>query len=333
MTRRACRAVLAAACILLAGRGLATGTIAGEAPTQETPSLIIQQILGAGQALRRTFGQWLTGSEPSRTLDRPYGVAWDGDDLLVTDPGARRVVRLDRKGHERAHSAAEEFSSPIGVATCAAGVVVTDSLQGTVVLLDRDLDIVRTLAKGLERPTGIACAGARIFVVETGAHRILVLDETGSIAATFGRRGLGEGDFNFPAAVAIAGESLLVGDTLNFRVQRIAAGDGSYQRSFGRLGDARGETPRIKGLAVDGMGRVWVSDSYLDQVAIFDRNGALLGDFGESGSAPGQFSFPAGIAVHRDGRIAIVDSFNQRVQILRVEGAADALPSDERSER
>ena len=75
--------------------------------------------------------------------------------------------------------------------------------------------------------------------------------------------------------------------------------------------------PRLKGLAVDAHGRIWITDAYLDQVALYDRQGRHLMSFGGAGTGPGEFAFPAGIAAHHDGRVAIVDSLNQRIQVFR----------------
>jgi sugar lactone lactonase YvrE len=116
--------------------------------------------------------------------------------------------------------------------------------------------------------------------------------------------------------MALGGDALWVGDTLNFRLQRFDPVTGKFLSQFGRLGDAPGELPRLKGLAVDSKGRLWISDGYLDQVALFQTDGTFLMSFGGKGSSRGEFSFPAGIAAHEDGRMAVVDSLNRRVKIF-----------------
>ena len=121
-------------------------------------------------------------------------------------------------------------------------------------------------------------------------------------------------------AIAIAGDTLWVGDTLNFRIQRISLSSGEALSAFGQLGDASGETPRIKGIAVDRDGNLWVADALLDEVSLYKQSGEYLMGLGESGAEPGQFSFPAGVSAHSDGRVAIVDSLNRRVQIFRLQG-------------
>jgi len=262
----------------------------------------------------RRILRWLGGEKQALLFQRPYAVAWDGDALLFTDPDLGLVARIDSAGRITVSSDGD-FVHPIGIAACPQGIVVSDSGSGKVALLDRDLARVRWLAEDLFRPTGIGCDGARIVLVETSAHRIRMLGPDGE-DRTLGRRGTAPGEFNFPSPLALDGPTLLVGDTLNFRIQRIDRTTGSSLQTFGQLGDAPGETPRIKGVAVDASGRIWVSDAILDQVSLYRSDGTLLVSVGGTGSEPGRFSFPAGIAAHPDGRVAVVDSLNLRLQIF-----------------
>jgi len=251
-------------------------------------------------------------------LLRPYAVAWDGEDLLVTDPSGGRVARIAPRGRIQL-SADGLFEGPIGVAVCRAGIVVSDSRGGRLALLGPKLHLRRWLAEGLERPTGVVCRDGEVFVVETGKHRILVYTpEADAEPRVLGGRGDGDGELNFPAALALDGASLWVGDTLNFRLQKLDAASGAYLDGFGRLGDSPGEMPRIKGVAVDRDGHLWVSDAHLDQVAIYGRDGAFLLAIGTRGEAPGELSFPSGVASRPDGRVVVVDSLNRRLQVFRL---------------
>ena len=44
------------------------------------------------------FLHWLGGEKALPIFQRPYAVAWDGDDILVTDPGIGRVARISPGG-------------------------------------------------------------------------------------------------------------------------------------------------------------------------------------------------------------------------------------------
>ena len=287
---------------------------------QENPRIRLGEVIpleslhrgGGWRWLRRLAGARAAAVEGFR---RPYAVAWDGDDLLVADPDAGRLVRIGPGG--RRHPSPRSVSGyPIGLAVCPEGIVVTDSLAGTLSLLDGDFQSIRLLARELVRPTGIVCDDERIVVAETGKHRLLVLEPDGS-RRQIGRRGNGPVEFNFPTSLALAEGLLWVGDALNFRVQAIDLATGTLRASFGRLGDAPGEMPRIKGIAVDREGHLWIADAHLDRVSLYSAEGNLLTSIGGPGSAPGSFSFPAGIAAHPDGRVAVIDSFNRRLQIFQ----------------
>jgi len=64
---------------------------------------------------------------------------------------------------------------------------------------------------------------------------------------------------------------------------------------FGRPGDGPGFFGRPKGLAVDRDGHVWVADTSMDRVQVFDHEGRVAAYFGIHGTLPGQFVLPTGI--------------------------------------
>jgi DNA-binding beta-propeller fold protein YncE len=320
--------LIVCAATAFAGRRVEQGSVE-PVRTSDSYGVVVERIIDE-QSLskkRNKIVKWVTGRVESTVLLRPYGVAWHGDALVVTDPGSQRILRVDRR-NRMARSPAGEFLSPIGVAVCGGRIVVADSEAGRVVALDDDLRTTDVIALDLERPTGIACTESRIFIVETGRHRVVALDlhskpgsgpqETEGQLLAWGGRGNGPGEFNFPTAIGLGGQSIWVGDTLNFRIQRIDATTGAFRFAFGELGDAPGEMPRIKGLAHDRSGRLWIADAHLDSVSIHDSDGTFLMHIGGTGSMPGMFSFPTGIAAHADGRVAVVDSLNRRIQILRL---------------
>ena len=267
---------------------------------------------------------WIVGEKSAPLFERPYGLAWQGDDLVVADPAARRLVRVAASGKVTQSEPDPDFA-PLMVASCAGGLVASDSESGRVARFDSELRRVSWLAQGLDRPTGLACDSAAVWVAETGAHRVVVLGRDGS-RRVIGGRGTGDGQFNFPVALVRLADAILVGDTLNFRIQQLDAATGRFLGAFGRLGDAAGDTPRLKGIAVDAAGHVWVSDAHLDQVSIYTAQGRLLLSLGRSGSAPGEFAFPAGVAAHPDGRVAVADALNRRVQVFRLLPTAFAKP-------
>jgi DNA-binding beta-propeller fold protein YncE len=234
----------------------------------------------------------------------------------VVDPDTARVARIDASGR-LSLSPSGLFRQPADVASCSAGILVTDAAAGRIAVLETDLSFRTWLAEDLVRPTGITCDGERVFVVETGSHRILQFVE-GRPGPALGSRGTESGQFNFPTSVTVHDGKLLVGDALNFRLQQLDPDTGRATTIFGRLGNSPGDMARLKGIAVDRRGHIWVADAHLDRVSLYRRDGEFLLSLGGTGSRLDQFSFPAGIAASPDGRVAVIDSLNLRVKIFRV---------------
>ncbi|MFC2116805.1 6-bladed beta-propeller, partial [Bacteroidota bacterium] len=172
----------------------------------------------------------------------------------------------------------------------------------------------------LEQPTGIAYSipNNEIWVVETKAHRIAILNEKGELIRTIGGRGNAPGKFNFPTYLWIDKTGMVyVVDAMNFRIQ-IFDRAGEYISSFGEIGDASGYFSRPKGIASDSYGNIYVADALFHVVQVFDRMGKLLYFLGSQGQEKEQFWLPTGIYIDDRNFIYIADSYNSRVQIFQL---------------
>lgn len=261
-------------------------------------------------------------------LVRPMAVVAVDGVLYVADPGAKGVHRFDQpKGEYDLLHAADggALPSPVGLARGADGdVYVTDSVLAAVFVIRRGARaaVRLKLDAKLLQPTGIAVepASGRLFVVDTAAHRVAVFNKDGSSAAGFGRRGDGDGEFNYPTLLWRSPQGrLYVTDTLNFRVQMFDE-RGAFISKFGRHGDGDGDQMRQKGVATDRQGHVYVVDALFNALQIFDEGGRLLLSLGTLGRERGEFWLPTGIFVGEDDSIYVADSYNQRVQVFRYIG-------------
>lgn len=259
---------------------------------------------------------------------RPTGVVERSDRLYVADPGAqmlwifmireRRYIKVRRLGDIA-------LVSPVAVtAKNDAEVFVADSWNRKIYIIDNEGKLVRVFAgDDLERPAALAydAVRQRLYVADSGAHRIAVYDANGVRIRTIGKRGSGAGEFNFPTHLALAGDgTLLVTDALNYRIQAFDR-DGKFLWKFGHHGDGSGDVASPKGVAVDSKGHVYVVDALFDTVQIFQRGGAFLLGFGSRGSKRGQFWLPSGIFINSADRIYVADAYNQRIQIFDFIGA------------
>lgn len=276
--------------------------------------------------LRRMWG-WISGKQ-SPHLVRPHGVAVDPRGRLwVTDPGARRVHVFDiEKGVYEAlpKGSREKAPSPIGITHDAQGIAyVSDSVLGVILRFSARGRMLESWGRGqLVRPTGVRFEPTRglLWVVDTGAHRLLAFDRNGEVRHSVGGRGDKLGRFNFPTHVAVDGAGrIYVADTLNFRIQILSA-SGDPISAFGQAGDGPGALSRPKGVGIDGDGHIYVVDALFDNVQIFDARGRLLLYFGDPGAGPGQFWLPGGLCVSGGSRIYVADAYNRRVQVFEYIG-------------
>jgi DNA-binding beta-propeller fold protein YncE len=278
----------------------------------------------------RSFLRWLAESlagASEQWLVRPTGVSAQGNVLAIADPGAPALFIFDRAAKRfrtitRANGA--DLRSPVSVALAGEDrVYVADSVLRHVYVFDRDGQLRDTWGgEELKRPTALAFDGQRqrLYVTDTGSHRVLAYDTAGHLLFTFGRRGIADGEFNWPGHLCLdrAGQIYVV-DALNFRVQ-IFDTDGHFLSQFGHHGDGSGDFARPKGIGVDSHGHVYVADALFDAVQIFDQQGQFLLSFGQQGSGPGEFWLPVGLGIDVDDRIYVADSYNQRVQVFQLVG-------------
>jgi sugar lactone lactonase YvrE len=157
-------------------------------------------------------------------------------------------------------------------------------------------------------------------------QQVLVYDsESGQPIAKFGKRGPGDGQFNFPSFVAVGAQGdIYISDTLNFRIQ-IFDPQYKFVQRFGRQGNKFGQFNRPKGIALDSYQNLYVVDSDFCNFQIFDPKERLLMFLGGWGPAPGRFALPAGIAIDKQNYIYVTDQNNRRIQIFQLlNGATDA---------
>jgi DNA-binding beta-propeller fold protein YncE len=304
-------------------RFLYTGTLTGE-PNFRSEG-------GERSALAR-LGRWIAGLDaPGATplvLQRPSAlVGDDGGRLYVADVSRQALFVFDEKAGElllwEQADPLRRFVAPAGVAVAPGRVFVSDAELAAVFVLDAQGAPRSTLGAGqLMRPTGVArdAASGRLFVADTYGHDIKVFDDRGALVTTIGRRGSGDGEFNFPTHLALAGGELYVTDTLNNRVQVLRASDGGFMRQFGSRGLALGQLVRPKGVSVDTEGNVYVIESFYDSLLVYSPKGEFLMPIGGTGKATGRFYLPAGVWVDGKNRVHVADMFNGRVVLFQFLG-------------
>ncbi|MHB1687231.1 MAG: 6-bladed beta-propeller [Ignavibacteriaceae bacterium] len=269
----------------------------------------------------------LLGKVKGEALQKPYGVAVTSDKkVYVTESSGGRVFVFDLKNSKLSFIGSSSFGSlamPLGIAADSAGnIYVADVIQKAVLVFNPHGDMILSIGgEGkMKNPVGLAIDNIRkrLYVVDSQAHKVKVYSLDGKFLFEFGKRGTGDGEFNFPTNIAVDKEGkIYVVDTINARVEVFDA-EGKYLWKFGSLGDSFGQFTRPKGIAIDSEGNIYVIDAAFNNFQIFNKEGKLLMHVGSLGTEPGNFLLPAGISIDNQDRIYIVDAANKRVQIFQL---------------
>ena len=171
-------------------------------------------------------------------------------------------------------------------------------------------------------PRNVAVAeDGRIYVLDSGNHRIQVFDADGQLLTGWGSQGNEPGQFNEPWGLAVDENFVYVADTWNHRIQKFTL-DGQFVTLFGRSG-APGDEPDTNGLGLffgprdivllpDN--RLLITDTGNHRLQVADRDGHFLSQVGNFGNVLGQFNEPVGLGAGPDGFVYLADTWNGRIQ-------------------
>lgn len=284
---------------------------------------------------RRRLLESTTGVEAARGFEKPWGIASNGEGkVYIVDTNQQAVVVFDLKSHTvdilGKGALGGLFRVPVGVALDASGnIYISEPMVNRVYSFTKDENPLMTIGDDttLNWPTGLAVDDAigRIYVVNGKGHNIAVFDLDGKHLYTIGKRGGGDGEFNYPTDVAIDSKgNIVVADSMNARVQ-ILDPEGRFIRKFGQRGDRADDFQVMKGIAVSKNDDIYVVDGRADRILIFDKNGEPLTSIGGTASVagtmklnPGGFLIPQDIDIDKNDTIYVVDSMNKRFQVFQI---------------
>jgi DNA-binding beta-propeller fold protein YncE len=162
----------------------------------------------------------------------------------------------------------------------------------------------------------------RLFVADGSLHHVVVFSPKHEREATFGGEVLVR-----PGGVAIdrGNRFVYVADTGHDVVDVFDADNYKLLRQIGKPSSKHDQTEPgtfslPEGVAVDGDGNVYVTDTFNNRVEMFDADGQFISTFGQNGDGPANFERPKGIAIDCDGHIWVVDATQNRVKVFNNRG-------------
>ena len=297
-------------------------------PPAEPRIRFLQDIKGpADIEVQESFFEKLAGflfGKDEDSIVKPYGITVDSlGRIIITDTGIKRLHVFDmkkKKYFQIPKTADNILKSPIGVAVDALdNIYVSDSVRKKVFVFNKAGRNIGEVEGEFGRPSGVAIDKENkvLYVVDTVEHQVKVFNLEGDLEGVIGKRGVADGEFNYPTNIFIDNKGLIyVTDSMNFRVQ-IFNSEGKVVSRFGNHGNGSGDFSRPKGVSVDSEGHIYIVEGLFDVVQIFDKNGQFLLPFGSTGNDVGEFWLPTGLFIDEEDRIYVADSYNSRIQVFQ----------------
>jgi len=158
------------------------------------------------------------------------------------------------------------------------------------------------------RPNGVAEHDGVVYVADSDAHTVWILDSVNQKMTAVHR--LGDIDLISPVAVAVRTDgAVFVADSVLAKVLLLD-----------RQGDDLGVVikdglQRPAGLAYNEKNsRLYVADSAGQRIHAYNKDGRPLFSWGSHGSGEGQFNYPTHLAIGQQGEVLVTDALNFRIQ-------------------
>ena len=183
----------------------------------------------------------------------------------------------------------------------------------------------------LQPPTDTGTEHVPVYLaIQPGSGEVYVSDRPTGAVYVYNRDGAFQREFRPAAAIEgwqplglafDAGGNLFVTDVAE--PQRVLEFD-----TTGKLVQAFGQDDGLlfpNGVAVDGDGRVYVTDSNNGRLLVFAPDGSLVSKIGR-GAGAGNLGLPRGVAIDGQDRVFVVDSSGQGVVVYNTLGTGDQQP-------
>jgi DNA-binding beta-propeller fold protein YncE len=252
--------------------------------------------------------------------------------LYVTDSRAGQVIKLNTSGSNLVVKSG--LAKPLAVAVGNQGLVyVGEEGTGRVLVFNSALtNALYFLGIGsneFQLANHIAVdttqSNGWIYVSDSKANQIKCYTNS-ALVKSFGTKGSGNGQFNFPAGVYVSpSQELYVVDQNNDRVQ-VFNRTGAFQRVFYLKTPADLVTTNIygraQGILGDSAGRIYVMDAFQGEIKVFDTVGTYLATLSGWGEWIGQLRTPGSAALGTDQRLFVASINNNRMEIFSIQGGS-----------
>ena len=234
------------------------------------------QIFNSDGNYLRSFGQ--EGNQAGK-FTCPGGITfYNNGNIFVADNNNHRIQTFSGEGEYVGSfggkgSLDSQLSYPCGLSVDSDGnIIVADKGNKLIKIFSPDGKFLMRIGgqDSFNHPVHCVQCDRYLIVSDNGEHCIKVFDRNGNFQYKFGKKGEGDGEFNYPVCLSVNKSGhLMVCDRANNRVQVFEL-NGKFVGKFGTKGNNLGEFKEPTSVAVFSNGRVVVTDSSNHRIQIFE---------------------------------------------------------------
>lgn len=308
--------------------------------------LMISSFFGNTLAIASVFPTFDRLAPISANVQAPTGLALDQQGRVYVAVTTGDRVSVFSQSGQLLHSI-DNLAEPISIAVAANGrIYIGNKLTGDVSVYDNGFTFLFKLGQGdgeFGFPASIAVDNAAntIYVVDRINSAVKVYNSNGSLNTSLGQPGNADGQFYQPVSIAIdtiANELIvldhqekldsLVGTYIHgARIQYFDL-NGVFLRGYSKFGYNINVGQLVKPIhvAVDELSRVYVTDSRIQKVMVYDNLDTFLGSIDD---AVTPLRTPIGMGIGASKRLYVSSLFADQIEVYGIDdySALDLAPA------
>ena len=162
-------------------------------------------------------------------------------------------------------------------------------------------------------PIGICVFEGKILVADSNNKRIQIFGSTYNYVSF-----IDTSDYTPRWVCCQKGGNIIVSTYQNTVL--IFDRNGTICKTFGSMGDGKGEFYKIFGLCCNSRDEIIAIDNGNHRVQVFDKNGNFLHMFGSRGNSSNQFNSPTSVCTDWQDNLLVTDQGNNRISIFTPNG-------------
>jgi len=264
---------------------------------------------------------------------QPTDVAVGKDNAIYVVDGVNHSIKVfNQEGDYRFSFGGKgttpgRFDTPVGITVDGTGkVYVADTGNRRVQIFTADGKVKQQITLPFENlqkppdPVDVAVDESvkRLYVSDNDNHRVLAYSLPDyKLLTVWGSEGAGMQQFHYPFLMDSNNDgAVFIVDVFNTRVQQWQGNSGL--KSIGEWGVDLGQLYRPKGVCVDKNGLVFISDSVLGVIQLFNSDGNFKAVLGTEKGEVLKWKTPVGITVDNRQRLYVVEMLPNRVRVYRI---------------